>query len=152
MNAVAVAADPYPMRLRGFISSPSIRCLTDNEISIAGGRYSLDPSGQPHGVLHTVLGGRTLDVQLTSRGGGGGGFAGAGYSLSPPGVAPEYDDYEPASGTLRLGLLSCGVQSGGYVGQDTLVDTVGADSHGPRTVTPANLPVGFLSGKLSPTC
>jgi hypothetical protein len=103
--------------------------------------------------LRTVLGGRNLDVTLTSGNIGGGAFDGLGVSTAPPGVGPEFAQYTAAAGSAKLGALTCKVaQSDGAIGQVETVDTVGDDTRDPRTAPPATLPAGFLTGRHAARC
>jgi hypothetical protein len=103
--------------------------------------------------LRTVRGGRNLDVTLTAGAVGGGAFDGLGISTAPPGVGPEFVQYTVASGSAKLGSLTCAIKDNtGALGEVETVDTVRDDTRDPRNAPPATLPAGFLTGRHAARC
>lgn len=130
------------------------RPLTANEVSISGEGVPMAASQPATARLRTVLGGVNLDVTLTDDGDlGGAALDSLGTTLSPPGIGPSIEQWQYASGTVKLATLTCRVaHHQGVIGEVEGADTVGDDSRDPRTAPPAHLPAGFLTGKRSASC
>ncbi len=100
--------------------------------------------------LHTVLAGRSLEVVLAADAPSGSNFT---FAPTSPDYRPHVTSFAFATGTLRVGSLSCSIATkAGEIGEFTGADTVGNDARTPRTPMPATLPAGFLTGQHAPHC
>jgi hypothetical protein len=127
-----------------------VRPLTSTEATIRPALGARTATLTSDALVHTVLAGRPLEVALWADAPTGSSFI----------IVPSSADYRPhvtsfsfATGTLRVGRLSCAIATkAGEIGDFTGADTVGNDARTPRTPMPSTLPAGFLTGKHAPHC